>query len=172
MQECWEADSRDRPTFSDLVTSVSAFATNLAGYVDFSEFNPFDSSERTPRQSRTSSVDGDRVLSKQSSAASVTTADSDVQVRSKNHSPQPKDRKGRKNKSKSAASISITERTRRFLPKKKTRKTSDPSRGGLEGVVEEGVTQQQQRQQEEVGGAGIRINIEPASLAGETGFLD
>ena len=37
MEECWEADARDRPTFSELVVSVFTFVNHLAGYVNFSD---------------------------------------------------------------------------------------------------------------------------------------
>jgi len=37
MKKCWESDSADRPTFSELVTSIDQQVEYLTGYVNLSE---------------------------------------------------------------------------------------------------------------------------------------
>ena len=38
MLHCWETDSKDRPTFSDIVSSLSVALTGLVGYMDIGAF--------------------------------------------------------------------------------------------------------------------------------------
>lgn len=38
MLQCWEAEAVLRPSFSDLVESVSVFLEDFAGYMDISAF--------------------------------------------------------------------------------------------------------------------------------------
>ena len=38
MHQCWELEPEKRPSFSNLVKSVSKFLESIAGYVDFSTF--------------------------------------------------------------------------------------------------------------------------------------
>ena len=44
MLKCWNSDPNERPSFSTLVKSISGFAEMTAGYLDVSNFNPFEAS--------------------------------------------------------------------------------------------------------------------------------
>ncbi len=41
MQRCWEKSPDRRPTFSDLVETISEYTEKIAGYLDISLYNPF-----------------------------------------------------------------------------------------------------------------------------------
>ena len=42
MLKCWNSDPNERPSFSTLVNSISGFAEITAGYLDVSNYNPFE----------------------------------------------------------------------------------------------------------------------------------
>ena len=42
MLKCWNSDPKGRPSFSALLNSISGFAEKTAGYLDVSNFNPFE----------------------------------------------------------------------------------------------------------------------------------
>ena len=42
MLKCWNIDPNERPSFSTLVNSISGFAEITAGYLDVSNYNPFE----------------------------------------------------------------------------------------------------------------------------------
>ena len=42
MFKCWNSDPNERPSFSALVNSISGFAEKTAGYLDVSNYNPFE----------------------------------------------------------------------------------------------------------------------------------
>ena len=42
MLHCWETDPQDRPTFSDIVSSLSVALTGLVGYMDIGAFGEKD----------------------------------------------------------------------------------------------------------------------------------
>ena len=42
MLECWNSDPNERLSFSALVNSISGFAEMTAGYLDVSNYNPFE----------------------------------------------------------------------------------------------------------------------------------
>lgn len=42
MLKCWNSDPIERPSFSALVNSISGFAEMTAGYLDVSNYNPFE----------------------------------------------------------------------------------------------------------------------------------
>ena len=50
MLKCWNSDPNERPSFSTLTKSISEFAEMTAGYLDVSNFNPFEAnvSNATP----------------------------------------------------------------------------------------------------------------------------
>lgn len=41
MHQCWKFESELRPSFSNLVTSLSKFLEDIAGYMDFSSISTF-----------------------------------------------------------------------------------------------------------------------------------
>lgn len=43
MKQCWDKDPEKRPTFSQLQTKISSTLTEMAGYMEFSEFASVDS---------------------------------------------------------------------------------------------------------------------------------
>ena len=44
MLKCWNSDPNERPSFSTLANSISGFAEMTAGYLDVSNYNPFEAS--------------------------------------------------------------------------------------------------------------------------------
>ena len=44
MLKCWNSDPNERPSFSTLAKSISEFAEMTAGYLDVSNYNPFEAS--------------------------------------------------------------------------------------------------------------------------------
>ena len=44
MLKCWNSDADERPSFSTLVKFISGFAEMTAGYLDVSNYNPFEAS--------------------------------------------------------------------------------------------------------------------------------
>ena len=42
MLKCWNSDPDERPSFSTLMNSISGFAEMTAGYLDVSNYNPFE----------------------------------------------------------------------------------------------------------------------------------
>ena len=44
MMKCWTKKPEDRPSFSDVVTTISSYTETIAGYLDIN-FNPFESKE-------------------------------------------------------------------------------------------------------------------------------
>ena len=42
MLKCWNSDPNERPSFSNLMKSISGFAEMTAGYLDISNYNPFE----------------------------------------------------------------------------------------------------------------------------------
>ena len=44
MLKCWNSDANERPSFSTLVKFISGFAEMTAGYLDVSNYNPFETS--------------------------------------------------------------------------------------------------------------------------------
>ena len=42
MLKCWNSDPNERPPFSVLVKFISGFAEKTAGYLDVSNYNPFE----------------------------------------------------------------------------------------------------------------------------------
>ena len=42
MLKCWNSDPNERPLFSQLANSISEFAEKIAGYLDVSNYNPFE----------------------------------------------------------------------------------------------------------------------------------
>ena len=48
MLKCWNSDPKERPSFSALVNSISGFAEKTAGYLDVSNYNPFEANIPTP----------------------------------------------------------------------------------------------------------------------------
>ena len=42
MLKCWNSDPNERPPFSALLNSISGFAEKTAGYLDVSNYNPFE----------------------------------------------------------------------------------------------------------------------------------
>ena len=42
MLKCWNSDPNERPSFSTLTKSISGFAEMTAGYLDVSNYNPFE----------------------------------------------------------------------------------------------------------------------------------
>ena len=42
MLKCWNSDPNERPSFSTLAKSISEFAEMTAGYLDVSNYNPFE----------------------------------------------------------------------------------------------------------------------------------
>ena len=47
MLKCWNSDPNERPSFSALVNSISGFAEKTAGYLDVSNYNPFEANVST-----------------------------------------------------------------------------------------------------------------------------
>ena len=47
MLKCWNSDPKERPSFSVLVNSISGFAEMTAGYLDVSNYNPFEAANIT-----------------------------------------------------------------------------------------------------------------------------
>ena len=47
MLKCWNSDPKERPSFSALVNSISGFAEKTAGYLDVSNYNPFEANVST-----------------------------------------------------------------------------------------------------------------------------
>ena len=47
MLKCWNSDPNERPSFSSLVNSISGFAEKTAGYLDVSNYNPFEANITT-----------------------------------------------------------------------------------------------------------------------------
>ena len=47
MLKCWNSDPNERPSFSVLVNSISGFAEMTAGYLDVSNYNPFEANITT-----------------------------------------------------------------------------------------------------------------------------
>ena len=47
MLKCWNSDPNERPSFSVLVNSISVFAEMTAGYLDVSNYNPFEANITT-----------------------------------------------------------------------------------------------------------------------------
>ena len=47
MLKCWNSDPNERPSFSTLAKSISEFAEITAGYLDVSNYNPFEASVST-----------------------------------------------------------------------------------------------------------------------------
>ena len=45
MLKCWNSDPIERPSFSTLVKFISGFAEKTAGYLDVSNYNPFEVGE-------------------------------------------------------------------------------------------------------------------------------
>ena len=56
MLKCWNSDPNERPCFSALVKSISGFAEKTAGYLDVSNYNPFEVNVPT---AKTGGVNGD-----------------------------------------------------------------------------------------------------------------
>ena len=44
MLKCWNSNPNERPSFSTLVKFISGFAEMTAGYLDVSNYNPFEAS--------------------------------------------------------------------------------------------------------------------------------
>ena len=42
MLKCWNSDPNERPSFSVLMNSISRFGEKTAGYLDVSNYNPFE----------------------------------------------------------------------------------------------------------------------------------
>ena len=42
MLKCWNSDLNERPSFSTLANSISEFVEMTAGYLDVSNYNPFE----------------------------------------------------------------------------------------------------------------------------------
>ena len=47
MLKCWNSDPNERPSFSTLVKFISEFAEKTAGYLDVSNYNPFEANIST-----------------------------------------------------------------------------------------------------------------------------
>ena len=47
MFKCWNKDPKERPSFSALVNFISGFAEKTAGYLDVSNYNPFEANIST-----------------------------------------------------------------------------------------------------------------------------
>ena len=47
MLKCWNSDPSERPSFSALVKFISGFAEMTAGYLDVSNYNPFEANMPT-----------------------------------------------------------------------------------------------------------------------------
>ena len=47
MIKCWNSDPNERPLFSTLVKFISGFAEMTAGYLDVSNYNPFEANIST-----------------------------------------------------------------------------------------------------------------------------
>ena len=47
MLKCWNSDPKERSSFSALVNSISGFAEKTAGYLDVSNYNPFEANVST-----------------------------------------------------------------------------------------------------------------------------
>ena len=47
MLKCWNDDPNERPSFSSLVKFISGFAEMTAGYLDISNYNPFEANMPT-----------------------------------------------------------------------------------------------------------------------------
>ena len=47
MLKCWYSDPNERPSFSTLTKSISGFAEMTAGYLDVSNYNPFEANVPT-----------------------------------------------------------------------------------------------------------------------------
>ena len=47
MLKCWNSDPNERPSFSALVNSIAGFAEKTAGYLDVSNYNPFEANITT-----------------------------------------------------------------------------------------------------------------------------
>ena len=47
MLKCWNSDPKERPSFSALVNFISGFAEKTAGYLDVSNYNPFEANITT-----------------------------------------------------------------------------------------------------------------------------
>ena len=47
MLKCWNSDPKERPSFSALVNSITGFAEKTAGYLDVSNYNPFEANVTT-----------------------------------------------------------------------------------------------------------------------------
>ena len=65
MRHCWETDPEDRPTFSDIVSSLSVSLEGLVGYIDIGAFGvkaepkPLDlETSEQPKNDETSVKDG------------------------------------------------------------------------------------------------------------------
>ena len=43
MMKCWERLPDERPSFADVVSTVSSYTELVAGYIDLSGYNPFES---------------------------------------------------------------------------------------------------------------------------------
>lgn len=41
MRQCWNKSAERRPTFGDLVETISDYAEKIAGYLDINNYNPF-----------------------------------------------------------------------------------------------------------------------------------
>lgn len=41
--KCWEKSPDERPSFADVVSAISSYTELVAGYVDLSGYNPFES---------------------------------------------------------------------------------------------------------------------------------
>ena len=47
MFKCWNSDPNERPSFSTLMNSISGFAEMTTGYLDVSNYNPFEANTST-----------------------------------------------------------------------------------------------------------------------------
>ena len=48
MYKCWHADPKERPTFSELVSSMSQTLANLADYMEVLTFGPIEAHHEDP----------------------------------------------------------------------------------------------------------------------------
>jgi len=59
MLKCWNSNPDERPSFPDLVSSISGFAEITADYLDMSNYNPFANEVSSSDHVKSSTTEGE-----------------------------------------------------------------------------------------------------------------